>query len=77
MFVHAGCGGCHTLRAAGTHGQIGPDFNTSERLSFEQIRSQLNLGLGGMPSFRGLLTDREETAVAAFLADAMKHRARR
>lgn len=76
VFVHAGCGGCHTLRAAGTHGVIGPDFDTSERLNAAQIRNQLNLGIGGMPSFRRRLTDRQEAAVAAFLAGAMKHRRR-
>ena len=53
---------------------IGPNFDTSERLSAGQIRNQLNLGIGGMPSFRGRLTGRQEEAVAAFLADAMKHR---
>lgn len=74
VFIHAGCGGCHTLRAAGTHGVIGPNFDTSERLSAGQIRNQLNLGIGGMPSFRRRLTGRQEEAVAAFLADAMKHR---
>jgi mono/diheme cytochrome c family protein len=77
VFVRAGCGGCHTLRAAGAHGDIGPNFNTSERLSTAQIRNQLDLGIGGMPSFRGRLTARQEAAVAAFLADAMKHRTRR
>jgi mono/diheme cytochrome c family protein len=74
VFVRAGCGGCHTLAVAGTHGRVGPNFDTSERLNAAQIRRQLNLGIAGMPSFRGRLTSREETAVAAFLAAEMRKR---
>ena len=74
MFIRAGCGGCHTLAAAGTHGTVGPDFDTSETLSAAQIRTQLDAGVGGMPSFRGRLTPREKAAVAAFLSAAMRQR---
>jgi mono/diheme cytochrome c family protein len=45
-------------------------------LSTAQIRRQLNLGTGGMPSFRDRLTDRQEAAVAAFVAAAMRERKR-
>ena len=74
VFVRA-CGGCHTLRAAGTRGAVGPNFDSSERLSAAQIRRQLNLGVGGMPSFRNRLTPRQQAAVTAFLATAMRDRA--
>ena len=74
VFIRAGCGGCHTLAAAGTHGTVGPDFDTSETLSAAQIRTQLDAGVGGMPSFRGRLTPREKAAVAAFLSAAMRQR---
>ena len=62
LFAQQGCGGCHTLRSAGTRGVIGPNFDTSERLNAAQIQNQLNLGIGGMPSFRRRLTDRQEAA---------------
>ena len=68
------CGSCHTLTAAGTRGVRGPNFDSSERLSAGQIRRQLNLGVGGMPSFRGRLTARQQVAVSAFLAAAMRDR---
>ncbi|MBV9212149.1 MAG: cytochrome c [Actinobacteria bacterium] len=74
MFVGAGCGGCHTLAAAGTHGTLGPDFNTSERLDEAQIRLQLRVGGGGMPPFDHRLTPREQEAVAHFVATAMARR---
>ena len=73
VFARA-CGGCHTLTAAGTTGNRGPNFDSSERLSEAQIRRQLNLGVGGMPSFRGRLTERQQAAVSAFLAAAMRDR---
>lgn len=76
VFVTAGCGSCHTLSAAGTHGALGPNFDTSERLDRAQILVQLDSGTGGMPSFRGRLTRRQEEAVAAFLFAATHRRAR-
>ena len=74
IFIHAGCGGCHTLKAAGTHGVLGPNFDRSEKLTEAQIRGQLDLGVGGMPSFRGKLTPKQEETVAAFLSAAMRRR---
>jgi mono/diheme cytochrome c family protein len=76
VFIRAGCGGCHTLSVAGTHGTIGPDFDRTETLDASQIRNQLDVGAGGMPSFRGRLTPREKAEVAAFLAAAMRQRGR-
>jgi mono/diheme cytochrome c family protein len=73
VFLRAGCGGCHTLSVAGTHGTIGPDFDRTETLNASQIRNQLDVGAGGMPSFRDRLTPREKADVAAFLAAAMRH----
>ena len=76
VFVKAGCGGCHTLAEAGTHGTVGPNFDTSEQLSAAQIREQLVIGAGGMPSFRTRLSPRERAQVARFLAAVMSRRPR-
>ena len=76
VFVKAGCGGCHTLAEAETHGTVGQDFDTSEQLSAAQIRQQLVIGAGGMPSFRARLSPRERAQVARFLAAAMSRRPR-
>jgi mono/diheme cytochrome c family protein len=67
VFVAAACGSCHTLAAAGAHGRFGPDFDTSERLSRRQIRTQLEYGAGGMPSYARRLTAREKAAVTEFV----------
>src|SRR5215210_8717014 len=50
VFASAGCGSCHTLRAAGAAGQIGPNLDAL-RPSFAQVRAQVEQGGGGMPAF--------------------------
>jgi len=46
VFVSARCGACHTVASAHTHGQVGPDFDTSEQLNRDQIRTELDYGDG-------------------------------
>jgi cytochrome c553 len=67
VFRSAGCGGCHTLRAANAHGTIGPNLD-ERRPGFEQTRVQVERGGGLMPSFAGKLTAAEIRDVAAFVA---------
>ena len=67
VFVGVGCGRCHTLAAAGTHGAFGPDFDTSERLARRQIRNQIEYGAGGMPSYAHVLTAAQKAAVVEFV----------
>jgi mono/diheme cytochrome c family protein len=71
IFRTAGCAGCHTLAAAGAHGQIGPNLDTdTPRPTRGAVLLRLTYGAGGMPSFRGRLTTREMEAVADFVARA-------
>jgi mono/diheme cytochrome c family protein len=74
VFMRYGCAGCHTLRAANARGTIGPNFDTSEKLTRPQIIQQLNAGTGGMPSFRERLSERQKKAVAEFLYSATHRR---
>ena len=67
VFRSAGCGGCHTLAAAGAGGQIGPNLDKL-RPSFAQTRAQVEQGGGSMPSFRTTLTAAQIRDVAAFVA---------
>jgi mono/diheme cytochrome c family protein len=67
VFRVAGCGSCHTLSAAGTTGQIGPNLDDLSP-SFEQVRAKVEGGGGGMPAFRGDLTAKQIRDVAAFVA---------
>ena len=61
------CGSCHTLQAAGTTGQVGPNLDEIS-LGAEDIEGVVRDGRGGMPSFDGRLSDDEIAAVAAFVA---------
>jgi cytochrome c6 len=60
------CGRCHTLSAAGTNGQVGPNLD-SVSLSAADIESIVRGGRGSMPAFDGQLSTAEISAVAAFV----------
>jgi mono/diheme cytochrome c family protein len=76
VFVSAGCGGCHTVASAGTHGHVGPDFDTSERLTRAHIQREVLYGEDGMPSFHGRISHEQETAVVDFVFQTLHRRAR-
>ena len=67
VFKTAGCGSCHTFKAAGADGQIGPNLD-SARPDFETVRAKVEAGGGGMPSFSGQLSPAQIRDVAAFVA---------
>ncbi len=68
IFASAGCNGCHTLAAAGASGTVGPNLDEakpSKELAIDRVTN----GQGGMPSFKGQLSDAQIEAVATFVAD--------
>ena len=62
----AQCGVCHALQAAGSEGQIGPDFDLLKPL-IPQIISAVTNGIGIMPPWEGILTYEEIEAVAYYV----------
>jgi cbb3-type cytochrome c oxidase subunit III len=62
------CGGCHTLKAAGTTGTQGPNLDQLKP-SFAIAKNQVIKGGGIMPAFKGILTDAQINAVAKYVAD--------
>ncbi len=66
IFTEAGCGGCHVLRAAGTSGTTGPNLDQSKP-GLQEAVGQIRNGGGGMPAYRGRLTDQQIQAVAKFV----------
>ena len=69
IFASAGCGGCHTLRDAGSGGTVGPNLDEarpSEALAIDRVSN----GMGAMPAFKGRLTDAQIRAVATYVASA-------
>jgi cytochrome c6 len=61
------CGSCHTLSAAGTSGQVGPNLDDVS-LPAADIEATVRSGRGTMPAFEGRLSSEEIGAVAAFVA---------
>jgi hypothetical protein len=62
----ATCGGCHTLKDAGTSGNVGPDLDSLAPLSVETVAKQIENGGGAMPP--KLLTGQDAANVAAYVA---------
>jgi mono/diheme cytochrome c family protein len=67
VFASAGCGGCHTLKDAGSTGNVGPDLDTLEP-SKSTVQHQVEVGGGAMPAFKGRLTPAQIDAVAAYVS---------
>lgn len=61
------CGSCHTLQAAGTTGQVGPNLDDIS-LGAADIKGVVRAGRGGMPAFGSTLSDAQISAVAGFVA---------
>lgn len=69
IFSAAGCGGCHTLQAAGTSGTVGPNLD-EVKPSLDRAVTIVTNGRGGMPAFEGQLSEEEIRGVAAFVAES-------
>jgi len=67
VFATAGCGGCHTLQAAGASGNVGPNLDELKP-DFKAVHDQVEHGGGGMPAFHGQLSEQQIANVAAFVS---------
>lgn len=66
LFAAQGCDGCHSFKAAGSKGTVGPDLD-SVAPSSGRVFAQLRKPGGIMPSFADKLSEREKTDLAAFV----------
>ena len=62
----AQCGVCHTLQAAGSEGQIGPNLDQL-KLSLDGIIYAVTNGIGVMQAWEGILSHEEIEAVAHYV----------
>ena len=62
----AQCGVCHTLQAAGSAGNIGPDLDQLKP-PMSQIIYVVTNGIGVMQAWKGILTDEEIEAAAYYI----------
>jgi mono/diheme cytochrome c family protein len=69
VWASAGCGGCHTLAAAGSEGQLrGPNLDDLQP-DFETVVQQVTTGGGGMPAFSERLSEQQIRDVAAYVSE--------
>ena len=69
VYASAGCGGCHTLEAAGSSGNVGPNLDEAKP-SHELVVDRVTNGKGAMPSFKGQLSEQQIQDVAAFVVES-------
>jgi mono/diheme cytochrome c family protein len=62
----ANCGACHTLQAATSIGEIGPNLDMLKPQKAQIIYAVTN-GVGVMPAWDGILTKEEIEAVAYYI----------
>src|SRR5437667_3817019 len=72
VFASAGCGGCHTLSAAKSNGQSGPDLDQLKP-SYGAVVRQVSSGGSGMPSFSAKLSKGQIRDVASYVVDSTKN----
>ena len=63
----SGCAGCHTLADAGSTGTIGPNLDDLKP-SHDAVVAQVTNGGGGMPAFKGQLSDSQINDVATYVS---------
>ena len=66
VFLSAGCTGCHTLKDAGSHGNVGPNLDQAQP-DLALVVNRVTKGAGAMPSFKGQLTDKQIADVTAYV----------
>jgi mono/diheme cytochrome c family protein len=66
IFAEAGCGGCHTLDAAGTNGTVGPNLDDAKP-DKELVVDRVTNGQGAMPSFKDQYSPEQIDAVAEYV----------
>jgi mono/diheme cytochrome c family protein len=69
IFAAQGCANCHTLKAAGATGTVGPNLD-AKRPTLAKVEHQVTVGGGAMPSFKNKLTPAEIKAVATFVSSS-------
>src|SRR6476469_6819419 len=66
VFASAGCKACHTLKAAGATGTVGPNLDQLKP-PYDAIVHQVEVGGGVMPAFKDTLSAKQIQDVSAFV----------
>ena len=67
----AACAGCHTMKAAGAEGNVGPTLDTVD-LTLESVVDMVTHGLGVMPAYGEdeILTPEEIEIVSTYVVNS-------
>ena len=67
----AACAGCHTMKAAGAEGDVGPNLDTVD-LTLESVIDMVTHGLGVMPAYGEdeILTAEEIEIVSKYVVNS-------
>jgi cbb3-type cytochrome c oxidase subunit III len=71
LLFESNCGTCHVLADAGTSGTIGPNLDQAKP-TLQRAITQITNGGGGMPAFKGQLTEEQIRALAQYLVRVTK-----
>ena len=69
VYTQAGCGGCHTLEAAGSSGNVGPNLDDSQP-DYDLVVDRVTNGAGAMPAFGDQLDETQIQDVAAYVVES-------
>jgi mono/diheme cytochrome c family protein len=69
VFASAGCGSCHTLAAAGSSGNVGPNLDDAKP-NLERVALRVTKGQGNMPPFAENLTAQQIADVAQYVVES-------
>ena len=67
IFLSQPCGGCHTLKDAGTTGTVGPNLDQLKP-PYDKVVTQVTNGGAVMPPFKGKLSPQQIKDVAAYVS---------
>ena len=67
VYQSAGCGGCHTLAAAGSAGAVGPNLDDLKP-DYQAVLTKVTNGGGGMPAFGDQLSADDIKNVSAYVS---------
>ena len=67
VFTSAGCGGCHTLAAAGSAGAVGPNLDEAMP-DYALVMERVTNGMGAMPAYAGQISETDIQNVAAYVS---------
>ncbi len=69
IYASAGCGGCHTMEAAGSSGSVGPNLDDAKP-DFGLVVDRVTNGQGAMPAFADSLSEQEIADVAQYVVES-------